>query len=328
MSSINKKCPNCNSMVSATATECHFCKEKISFFSKKQAESSFKEKFDPSMLILSTCVLIGGFAALVSFAIHYYDHDHNYGPEPVASMPAPAPEPAPPPPLVVSSPELVEQEANQAPESYRDQGGDSSLDQAEGPDCGNPAYTIAPYRKQMNLRLYRSLELDPKLDNTTVQIQINFDGKVRDIEVIESGGNPAKEKQLVEKIKTINFDPLPDWYRGEHLTFRFDLAKVLALAPKTKPEMGNIGPYRKDMFRRLKKVMTIDPDIKQLSVQMNVATDGQVNSFRIAEGISTKEIENQLRKEVESANLAPLPEWFAGKEIPFTFSLEKVMDAK
>ncbi len=106
---------------------------------------------------------------------------------------------------------------------YGNIGGDiATRVQGAGRATGN----IAPYRKDMLLRIAGNWHPKRKSESMTVQIQIGKDGAVLAVEVIESSGNRKADREAVAAIEATEFAPLPDWYRGEQLTFRIDMARV------------------------------------------------------------------------------------------------------
>lgn len=85
---------------------------------------------------------------------------------------------------------------------------------------------IAPYRKDLLMRIAQSWHPKRKNEALTVQIQVGKDGSVLGVEVVESSGNRKADAEAVAAIEATEFAPLPDWYKGEQLTFKIDLAKV------------------------------------------------------------------------------------------------------
>jgi TonB family protein len=85
---------------------------------------------------------------------------------------------------------------------------------------------IAPYRKDLLMRIAANWHPKNKNESLTVQIQIGRDGQVLSVDVVESSGNKRADKEAVAAIEATEFGPLPEWYKGEQLTFKIDLAKV------------------------------------------------------------------------------------------------------
>lgn len=94
--------------------------------------------------------------------------------------------------------------------------------QSSGRATGN----IAPYRKGLLMRIAQNWHPKRKNESMTVRIEIAKDGRVVNVEVTESSGNRKADAEAVAAIEATEFDPLPEWYKGEQLTFQIDLAKV------------------------------------------------------------------------------------------------------
>jgi TonB family protein len=106
---------------------------------------------------------------------------------------------------------------------YGNIGGDIAMNLKPG---ARPMGNIAPYRKDMLMRIAANYHPRHKDAAMTMQIQIGRDGQVLSVEVIESSGNKRADKEAEVAIQATEFAPLPDWYRGEQLTFKIDFAKV------------------------------------------------------------------------------------------------------
>jgi len=89
-----------------------------------------------------------------------------------------------------------------------------------------PMGNIAPYRKDMLMRIAANYHPKHKDASMTMQIQIGRDGQVLSVEVKESSGNKHADKEAEVAIEATEFAPLPDWYKGDNLTFKIDFAKV------------------------------------------------------------------------------------------------------
>lgn len=88
---------------------------------------------------------------------------------------------------------------------------------------------IAPYRKGLLMRIAQNWHPKRKNESMTVQIVIAKDGQLLSCEIIESSGNKRSDAEAQAAVEATEFDPLPEWYKGEQLTFKIDLAKVEAL---------------------------------------------------------------------------------------------------
>lgn len=93
---------------------------------------------------------------------------------------------------------------------------------------------IAPYRQELirHISVHLPRELNP-LDGEVVQLVIGKDGSVVSTQIIESAGNKRKDAKITAALQEMHFAPLPEWYRGEQLTFRIELEKASAQATST-----------------------------------------------------------------------------------------------
>lgn len=85
---------------------------------------------------------------------------------------------------------------------------------------------IAPYRKAMLLAIAGNWHPRRKTDTIIVRIEIAKDGSVANVEVKESSGNKKADAEAVAAIESTEFPPLPEWYKGETLTFEVDMTKA------------------------------------------------------------------------------------------------------
>lgn len=81
---------------------------------------------------------------------------------------------------------------------------------------------IAPYRKRMLINVAQNWRPSKKTEQAVVLVRIAHDGKVLDRQVISAANNRAIKNALAA-IDTTEFEPLPDWYRGEEITFKLTL---------------------------------------------------------------------------------------------------------
>lgn len=88
---------------------------------------------------------------------------------------------------------------------------------------------IAPYRKALLLKIAGNWHPKRKNEALVVQIVIGKDGTLLSCDVIESSGNKRSDAEAKAAVEATEFDPLPEWYKGEQLTFKIDLSKVEGL---------------------------------------------------------------------------------------------------
>jgi Ca-activated chloride channel homolog len=109
---------------------------------------------------------------------------------------------------------------------YGSAGGDIAASVSRTPRA---AGNIAPYRKDLLMRIANNWHPSNENESAAVQIQIGKDGQLVSDEMIESTGNRAADRQILEAIEATEFAPLPDFYKGESLVFKIELEKVLAI---------------------------------------------------------------------------------------------------
>lgn len=97
--------------------------------------------------------------------------------------------------------------------------------QGSGRAMGN----IAPYRKDMLMRIAQNWHPKKKNEVMTISITIGKDGQVLNADIIESSGNKRSDKEALAAIEATEFAELPEWFRGNELTFEVNFAKVEAL---------------------------------------------------------------------------------------------------
>lgn len=89
---------------------------------------------------------------------------------------------------------------------------------------------IGPYRKDLIMRL--SKHWCPRFPNQNiiVSITIGKDGTLLDSEIFQSSGQKKNDKAALKAVQHTEFATLPDWFKGDHLTFKLDLSKVEAVS--------------------------------------------------------------------------------------------------
>jgi TonB family protein len=88
---------------------------------------------------------------------------------------------------------------------------------------------IAPYRKDMLIRISQNWRPHRRDMHIVVLVTIDHDGKLLADEVLESSGNRKADKEALASIEGTEFAALPDWYKGDQLQFKINLDKVEAL---------------------------------------------------------------------------------------------------
>lgn len=89
---------------------------------------------------------------------------------------------------------------------------------------------IAPYRKDLLMRLAQNWHPKRNYENIILLLTINHDGNLLSSEIFQSSGNKKADKEALTAAQATEYGPLPDWYKGEHLTFKIELSKVEAIS--------------------------------------------------------------------------------------------------
>lgn len=87
---------------------------------------------------------------------------------------------------------------------------------------------IAPYRKDLLMRVAQNWKPKKKNIHLIVLLTVDHDGNLLGAEVFKSSGKKKEDKRALKAIEETRFAPLPDWYKGNHLTFKVQLSKVEA----------------------------------------------------------------------------------------------------
>ena len=87
---------------------------------------------------------------------------------------------------------------------------------------------ITPYKKDMLVRIAKIWQPKRKTENMILLVEIGKDGTLLRCEVIESSGNKRADKEAVAAVEGTQFAALPDWYKGDSIPFKIELAKVEA----------------------------------------------------------------------------------------------------
>jgi len=85
---------------------------------------------------------------------------------------------------------------------------------------------IAPYRKDLLVRLAQNWHPKKSYESLIVLITVDHGGKLLSSEIFQSSGSKKADKEAMAAVDATEFAPLPEWYKGESLTFRIELSKV------------------------------------------------------------------------------------------------------
>lgn len=85
-----------------------------------------------------------------------------------------------------------------------------------------PPKDISPYRQKIKALIY---SLFPSGSNYEVFLELNKNGTVKYVEVMDCSRKNKLDSKLAKELSSLKFDELPDWYKGEVLTFKFLISK-------------------------------------------------------------------------------------------------------
>ncbi|MBI4534542.1 MAG: energy transducer TonB, partial [Candidatus Melainabacteria bacterium] len=88
---------------------------------------------------------------------------------------------------------------------------------------------IAPYRKDLLMRLAQNWHPKKTYDPIILLLQIDHDGHLISGEIFQSSGSKKADKEALAAAQATEYAPLPDWYKGDTLTFKIELSKVEAM---------------------------------------------------------------------------------------------------
>lgn len=89
---------------------------------------------------------------------------------------------------------------------------------------------IGPYRKDLLMRLAQNWKPKQANQNIIVLITLAHDGQLLSSEIFQSSGNKKSDKEALASVQETQFAPLPEWYKGNQLTFKIELSKVEAVS--------------------------------------------------------------------------------------------------
>jgi TonB family protein len=87
-------------------------------------------------------------------------------------------------------------------------------------------YNIKPYKQDLLTRLAKNWQPHKGYDHIVLVLTLTKDGKLTNCELVESCGSEKIDREAMEAIQNTEYAPLPDWYKGEHLNCKLDLATV------------------------------------------------------------------------------------------------------
>ncbi len=96
-------------------------------------------------------------------------------------------------------------------------------------NTGRAMGNIAPYRKDMLIRIAQNWHPKRKNESIVILVTIDHEGKLLANEILTSSGNKKSDREALAAIEETEFNALPDWYKGDQLQFKINLDKVEAL---------------------------------------------------------------------------------------------------
>jgi TonB family protein len=94
----------------------------------------------------------------------------------------------------------------------------------------HPMGNIAPYRKEVLHRFYQNWHPTRKVQRKMILLlTISRDGSVCDAELFERSGDRKSDDEVLRTASDTQFEPLPEWFKGESLTFKLaiDSAEIV-----------------------------------------------------------------------------------------------------
>lgn len=86
---------------------------------------------------------------------------------------------------------------------------------------------IAPYRKQLLISLSRNWHPVASNHQIIVEIVVAKSGEVLSASVVQSSGRKKYDREALRAVSQTAFEPLPDWYRGNQITFHVDMTSMM-----------------------------------------------------------------------------------------------------
>ena len=92
--------------------------------------------------------------------------------------------------------------------------------------AGGAKGNINPYLSEVLMTLRKNWHPTRNMKNpVTIRFAIDRDGVPLDVEVVSSSGSEKMNAEAVAAAEKTIFPPLPDWYKGQQLTFQIDMGQ-------------------------------------------------------------------------------------------------------
>jgi protein TonB len=94
---------------------------------------------------------------------------------------------------------------------------------------GTAMGNIAPYRRDMLMRLAENWHPKKLQGNIVVVITLSSSGQLLNAEILNSSGDEKLDQYALDTVNKTAFAPLPNWFTGSQLRLRVELARVEAM---------------------------------------------------------------------------------------------------
>lgn len=84
---------------------------------------------------------------------------------------------------------------------------------------------IAPYRDNLVALLANNWKVRGRVKGLTVYILIGSGGEVVESRIVRSSGKDSVDRSVLEAVRNTQFEPLPEWYKGDSLPFQIEMQK-------------------------------------------------------------------------------------------------------
>ncbi len=167
---------------------------------------------------------------------------------------------------------------------------------------------IGPYRRAMLMSIAANLFFTPEISGVGAILLVNVgkDGKLLSSEIQEGSGYSLLDKQFLSSVRATEFAPLPDWFKGESITFKIELSKLQAVESTDKTH-AHLESYRQELIEKLVASWKAKPGSGQLKLLVGVKRGGDISRVQIFKGSGNNDVDEQAIVMVKALKLPPLP---------------------
>lgn len=94
------------------------------------------------------------------------------------------------------------------------------------------------------------------------------------------------------------------------------------------PSMGNIGPYKKDLMKRLAANFPIVSDEILPTILITINHDGKLSKVELYDSYDDKKLVKAALYAASVTEYAPLPDWYKGQDVTFKVNMSSVQSLK